>query len=117
MDHELNILQHKTKLADAVINATKEYGYDSHFQIPTLTQRNGKRWTMAHENHQNSPRNHHVVLHAFVMHLLFDKTSRNRVTGLVYEKNGFEFEVLATKAVILSAGRPGRESDSFLRSN
>ncbi|XP_037039112.1 glucose dehydrogenase [FAD, quinone]-like [Bradysia coprophila] len=107
MDHQPTILQHKTKLADAFLNATKEYGYDGNFQIPTLTQRNGKRWTMAHENHQNGPRNHHLVLHAFVMHLTFDRTSRNRVTGLVYEKNGFEFEVLATKAVILSAGTIG----------
>lgn len=106
MDHRPTILQHKTKLAEAFINATKEYGYDERFEIPFLTQRNGKRWTMAHENHQSN-RTHHLVLNAFVMHLLFDRTSRNRVTGLVYEKNGFEFEVLATRGVILSAGTIG----------
>ncbi len=106
MDHRPTILQHKTQLADAFMNATKEYGYDGRFEIPHLTQRNGKRWTMAH---QGSQRNHQLVLNAFVMHLLFDRTSRNRVTGLVYEKNGFEFEVLATKGVILSAGKEKRK--------
>lgn len=100
------MLLHKTKLAEAFINASKEYGYDDGFEIPLLTQRNGKRWTMAHENHENN-RSHHLVLNAFVVHLRFDRTSRNRVTGLVYEKNGFEFEVSATRGVILSAGTIG----------
>lgn len=67
---------------------------------------------MAHENHQNN-RTHHLVLNGFVMHLLFDRTSINRVTGLVYEKNGFEFEVLATKGVILSAGKQTQKIDKF----
>lgn len=106
MELQPTILQHKTNLADAFINATKEYGYDEGFEIPLLTQRNGKRWTMAHQNYQTN-RSHHLVLNAFVVHLLFDKTSRNRVTGLVYEKDGFEFEVLATNGVILAAGTVG----------
>lgn len=95
MELRPTILQHKTNLADAFINASKEYGYDEGFEVPLVTQRNGKRWTMAHENHKAN-RSHHLVLNAFVVHLLFDKISRNRVTGLVYEKDGFEFEVLAT---------------------
>ncbi|KAJ6635518.1 Glucose dehydrogenase [FAD, quinone] [Pseudolycoriella hygida] len=105
-EHQPTILKHRTKLAEAFMNATKEYGYDDSFKVPHLTQRNGKRWNMAHENHENNL-SHHLVLNAFVMHLLFDRTSINRVTGLVYEKNGFEFEILATKGVILSAGAIG----------
>lgn len=105
-DLEISPLGHQTKLAGAFVNASKEYGYDQDFYVPRVTQRNGKRWTTAHKLRSQSRIGHDIHTNSLVRFLLFDESS-NRVSGLVYEKNGFSYEVIASKGVILSAGTLG----------
>lgn len=106
-DLNLSELGHQTMLAQAFVNASKEYGYDSKdFYIPRVTQTNGKRWTTAHILRSKPRLGHQVYTNSLVRTLLFDETS-NQVSGVVFERNCFTYTVTAAKGVILSAGTLG----------
>lgn len=106
-DLNLSELGHQTMLAQAFVNASKQYGYESQdFYIPRVTQLNGKRWTTAHRLRAKPRFGHHIYTYSQVTALLFDESSK-QVSGVVYERNCFTFTATALKGVILSAGTLG----------
>lgn len=106
-DLHLSQLGHRTMLAQAFVNASKEFGYESKdFYFPRVTQANGKRWTTAHRLRSKPRLGHQIYTNSLVRSLLFDGAS-NRVSGVQFERNCFSYTVTASKGVILSAGTIG----------
>lgn len=109
-------LPYRTRLAQAVMNASRQFGYDSgEFGVPLVTQRNGRRHTNAHAERSRRRAGHERVMGAHVVRLLFDETVAGvgatgdglTVVGVVYERGGQTVRVRATHGVVLSAGTVG----------
>lgn len=94
-------------LAQAFVNASREYGYESKdFYIPRVTQVNGKRWTTAHRLRSKPILGHQIYTNSLVRSLVFDETSK-QVAGIIFERNCFTYTATVSRGVILSAGTVG----------
>lgn len=111
---EINELQHSSRLAGVLENATRQMHGKytaSEFVRPNVLQFSGRRWTVADAYHRLRLK-HHLLLNTQVERILFDAAGKGnsdtlRATGVSYRQNGRIFDVLATKGVILSAGTIG----------
>ncbi|XP_063618367.1 ecdysone oxidase-like [Cydia splendana] len=96
--HIDNVL-YKSELADAVINAAIELGYETNngkFTNSRLSQYKGKRWAMS-----DNVDSKHIVTNALVSKILI---KQNVAHGVKVLKFGKEIECYARKGVIVSAG-------------
>ncbi|KAF6198722.1 hypothetical protein GE061_006744 [Apolygus lucorum] len=106
-----------TNLRDAVIEGSKEMGYEFHdlngsnqtgFMVLQGTMRNGKRCSTgkAFLRPASVRNNLHISTRSTVQKILIDPTTK-RATGVIFEKNGRVYQVNARKEVIMSAGSIG----------
>lgn len=133
---ELSNLRSTTKLAEAFILSELEMQFDeiqySRFQRPKVMQYKGRRWSVADSYYFKSNSSmQHIMVNAKVDRIIFDNDAIESTTtttstpigtkssstasadttmkavGVIYRKYGRNFEVRATKAVILSSGTIG----------